>query len=74
MKNYLILTENGPEIIVIHCGTNYLRKEVEHKYQAQEIANLGISAKTAKMWSHYLSNCTSKRSIQVMIKNDGWKS
>lgn len=49
MKNYLILTENGPEIIVIHCGTNYLRKEVEHKYQAQEIANLGIFAKTAKM-------------------------
>ena len=49
MKNYLILTENGPEIIAIDCGTNYLRKEVEHKYQAQEIINLDISAKTAKM-------------------------
>ena len=45
MKSYVIpATELEPEVIVISCGTNYLRKEAKPDEIANEIVNLSIKA------------------------------
>lgn len=45
MKSYVIpATELEPEVIVINCGTNYLRKEAKPDEIANEIVNLSIKA------------------------------
>ena len=49
MKSYIIPTaEFEPEVIVLHCGTNDLRRTLTPEAIAREIVALGPFVKTAK--------------------------
>ena len=46
IKSYIIPTaELKPDAIVIHCGTNYFRRQAQPEEMACEIANLASSIK-----------------------------
>ena len=47
MKSYLVLTiKQNPETIVIHCGTNDLKTEKDHRKIADKILGLAHQCKT----------------------------
>ena len=55
MKSYIIPTvELEPDAIVIHCGTNDLRRQEQPEEIAYEIANLTSSIKSKKKKLLYL--------------------